>query len=130
VDALLYEWLKFRKEREMSFGQAFGNSELIVAEQDGIIVGFTHYVTHNDIIDGGLKAFITAFYVTPSERRKGVGSALLAKTIQDALKKGVVRIESSTTNSEARRLYEKHGFKQFSSEVFLEMNMAKGGFAE
>jgi GNAT superfamily N-acetyltransferase len=124
TDALLRKWLNFRKERKMSFRQALRNTELIVAERDGGLLGFIRYVIHNDIIDGGLNAFITAFYVTPNHRRKGIGSALLTRAIQDALRKGVVGIESSTTNPEARRLYEKYGFKQYRGEVFLEMDMA------
>jgi GNAT superfamily N-acetyltransferase len=107
----------------MTFAKALRNSELIVAEQDDAVVGFIHYVMHNDIIDGGPNAFITAFYVTPNYRRKGIGSALLSRTIQDALKKGAVGIESSTTNPEAHRLYEKHGFKRFRGEIFLEIDM-------
>ena len=124
INALLREWLGSRKERRVSFKQALGNTELVVAEQDGIVVGFIHYVMHNDIIDGGLNEFITAFYVTLDHRRKGIGTALLTRAIHDALRKGAVGIESSTTSPEARGLYEKHGFKQFRNEVFLEMNMA------
>jgi ribosomal protein S18 acetylase RimI-like enzyme len=121
----LLEWLDLRKQRDSAFKQALRKSELIVAEQDGILVGFIHCVMHNDVIDGGPNAFITAFYVTPKNRRKGLGSALLRKVIQEAVEKGAVGIEASTTNTEARRLYEKHGFMQFRGEVFLEMDMDK-----
>jgi len=124
INILLHEWLGLRKDRQMAFTQALRNSELIVAEKEGIVVGFIHYVMHNDIIDGGPNAFTTALYVTPKHRRKGIGTALLTRAIQDALRKGAVGIETSTTNPEARKLYEKHGFKQFKNEIFLEMNMA------
>lgn len=125
LDALLLEWLDLRKKRELIFKEALRNAELIVAEQDGMVAGFIHYVVHNDIIDGGLNCFITAFYVTPSKRRNGIGSRLLRRAIQESVRKGAAGIEASTTNLEARRLYEKHGFKQFRGEIFLEMDMAK-----
>jgi ribosomal protein S18 acetylase RimI-like enzyme len=125
VDALLLEWLKLPKQRHLVFQDALRKTELIVAEQDHIVVGFIHYIMHNDIIDGGPNAFITAWYVTSSKRRKGTGSKLLRKAIEEAVKKGAVGIETSTTNSEARRLYEKHGFKQFKGEAFLEMDMTR-----
>jgi ribosomal protein S18 acetylase RimI-like enzyme len=127
IDALLLEWLDLRKQRDLAFKKALRKGELTVAKQDGILVGFIHYVMHNDIIDGGPNAFITAFYVTPNKRRKGIGGALLRKVIQEAVEKGVVGIEASTTNPEARRLYEKHGFMQFRGEVFLEMDMDTAG---
>ena len=51
------------------------------------------------------------------------GSGLLKKAMQDALMKGAVEIETSTTSPDARRLYERHHFKQFKDEVFLELDM-------
>lgn len=125
INALLLEWLDLRKERELVFREAVGNAELIVAEQDGVLVGFIHCVMHNDIIDGGPNCFITAFYVTPGKRRNGIGTRLLRTAVQEGIKKGAVGLEASTTNVEARRLYEKHGFTQFRGEIFLEMDMAK-----
>ncbi len=71
-------------------------------------------------MDGGPNSFIMALYVTPNQRGKEIGSTLLERAIQNALKKSAVGIEASTTNPDARRLYEKHGFKQFRGEVFLE----------
>jgi ribosomal protein S18 acetylase RimI-like enzyme len=125
VDALLREWLDLRKQRNSVFPDVVRNAELIVAEEDGMVVGFIHYIMHNDIIDGGLNAFITAWYVSSSKRRRGIGSKLLRKAIEEAVGKGAVGIEASTTNPEARRLYETHGFKQFNGEVFLELDMSR-----
>ncbi len=83
---------------------------------------------HEDIVDGGLNSFITAFYVTPEFRNKGVGSILLSRAIKDALDKGAVEIETSTASRDAKRLYERHHFKQFMGkgtmgEVFLELDI-------
>jgi len=85
---------------------------------------------HEDIIDGGPNSFITALYVLPEFRNKGVGSKLLQAAIRDALERGALEIEASTANPDARRLYEKHHFDQFMGkwtmgEVFLELNLSK-----
>jgi len=85
---------------------------------------------HEDIIDGGLNSFITCFYVAPRFRNKGIGSTLLNSAIEDALDKSAIGIETSTSNPDARRLYEKHHFRQFMGnwtmgEVFLELDMKK-----
>lgn len=83
---------------------------------------------HEDIVDGGLNAFITAFYVTPELRNKSVGSILLRGAIDDALDKGAVGIAVSTASVDARGLYERHHFKQFMGkgtmgEIFLELDV-------
>lgn len=124
----ILEWLNWETSREESIKRAIKNRELLVAHQQGKVIGFIHYVMHEDIIDGGLNSFITAFYVTPEFRNKGVGSILLCRAIQDALDKGAVGIEVSTASPEARRLYERHHFKQFMGketmgEVFLELDI-------
>lgn len=103
-------------------------TELLVADQQGKAIGFIHQVMHEDIIGGGLNSFITCFYVAPEFRSTGVGSGLLRRAIKDALDKGSVGIEASTASPDARRLYERHHFKQFMGkgtmgEVFLELDI-------
>lgn len=122
------QWLNWEVPREESVRRAIGNKELLVAHYKDQVIGFIHYVMHEDIIDGGLNCFITAFYVAPEYREKGVGSKLLVAAMQDALDKGAVGIETSTASPDARRLYERHHFKQFMGkwtmgEVFLELDM-------
>ena len=124
----IVEWLNWETSRERSIKRAIENKELLVADRRGKLVGFIHFVMHEDIIDGGLNSFITSFYVTPEFRNKGVGSILLRRAIQDALDRGAVGIEVSTASPRARRLYERHHFKQFMGkgtmgEVFLELDI-------
>lgn len=128
VKKMIVEWLNWEVPREKSIKRAVRNRELLVADCKGEVIGFVHYVMHEDVVDGGLNCFITAFYVAPEFREKGVGSSLLRMAIRDALAKGAVGIETSTANPEVRRLYEKHNFKQFMGkwsmgEVFLELDM-------
>ena len=103
---------------------------MLVADRKGKPIGFIHYAMHEDVIDGGSNAFITAFYVAPEFRDKGVGSKLLRTAIEDALKKGAVGIETSTANPDAKQMYERHFFRQYMGkwtmgEVFLELDMNK-----
>ena len=114
--------------RERSIERAIKNDELLVAELEGRVAGFIHYVLHEDIIDGGPNAFITCLYVAPESRNERLGSILLTEALRDSLKRGAVGVETSTANPDARRFYERHHFKQFMGkwtmgEVFLELDM-------
>jgi hypothetical protein len=70
VDNLLTEWFNWGPAdgRLKSTRSAVEKKELLVAEIAGRIIGFIHYVTHDDIIDGGPNSFISAFYVAPANR--------------------------------------------------------------
>jgi len=81
---------------------------------------------HEDVIDGDPNSFITAFYVTPPFRRKGIGTLLLKWAIDDSLVRGAVGVETSTIHAEAKKLYERLHFKQTFGdigEVFLELDL-------
>jgi len=130
IDEHITKWLKFDTDRVEPIKRAIKNKELLVADLQGKLIGFIHYVMHEDIIDGGPNSFITAFYVVPEFQHRGIGSSLLQMAIEDALGKGALGIEASTANPDAKRLYEKHHFEQFMGqwtmgEVFLELNISK-----
>jgi len=130
VDNLLSEWFDWKpiSGRLKSVQRAVRKKELLVAETDSRVVGFIHYVLHEDIIDGGPNAFISGFYVSEAERGKGVGTLLLEQAITDSLARGAVGVETSTIHMRAKQLYEKHHFKQTMgdiSEVFLELDIAE-----
>ncbi len=128
VDALLSEWFDWRPScgRLESIRRTVRKKELLVAEVGSRVIGFIHYVLHEDIIDGAPNSFISAFFVTQSHRRRGVGTLLLEETIRDSLARGAVGVETSTIHAKARKLYEKHHFKQTVGdigEVFLELDV-------
>ena len=128
VDSLLSEWFDWKPAsgRLESIHRAITNRELLVAQDHVRVVGFIHYVMHEDIIDGGLNSFITAFYVSSSYRGQGVGSLLLEEAIADSLSIGVVGVETSTIHASAKKLYERHHFKETwgdIGEVFLELDI-------
>ena len=130
VNDLLSEWFDWSpgSGRMESINRAIRNGEILVAQSGSRIVGFIHYVMHEDIIDGGPNSFISSFYVTPACRGKGIGSLLLEDAITDSLARGVVGVETSTTHAYARELYLKHNFKQAFGdigEVFLELDIGQ-----
>jgi GNAT superfamily N-acetyltransferase len=128
VDRLLSEWFDWNPDsgRVDSIHRAIANRELLVAEANSRVIGFIHYVLHEDIIDGGLNSFITAFYVSPAHRRKGAGTLLLSESIADALAMGAVGVETSTIIASVKKLYEKHHFKETLGDIgedFLELDI-------
>ena len=128
VDALLSEWLDWKPEsgRLESVRRAVRKRQLLVAEVHSRIIGFIHYVMHEDIIDGAPNSFISAFFVTESYRRRGAGTLLLEAAITNSLARSAVGVETSTTHALARKLYERLHFKQTMGdigEVFLELDL-------
>lgn len=128
VNGLLSEWFDWTpaNSRLHSIRRAIRNRELLVAKEGDRMVGFLHRVNHEDVIDGGPNAFITAFYVSARYRRRGVGSRLLQTAIDSSLKRGIVGIETSTIHGLAKKLYQRHHFKQTKGdigEVFLELDI-------
>jgi GNAT superfamily N-acetyltransferase len=130
VESLLCEWLSWRRRSRRTEGsvkKALKDSELLVAQSGSHLVGFIHYVMHEDIIDGEPNAFITAFYVSTKARGVGTGTALLEGAIADSLSRGAVGVETSTLHSYAKRFYEKKHFKQAFfgdiKEAFLELDV-------
>jgi GNAT superfamily N-acetyltransferase len=128
VDNLLSEWFTWKPDsgRLDSIRRAITKGELLVAEDNSRVIGFFHYVIHEDIIDGGLNSFITAFYITPAYRGKGVGSLLLDESIADSLAMRAVGIQTSTIYASAKKLYERHHFKETMGDIgeaFLELDI-------
>ena len=128
VDSLLSEWFDWKPDlgRLGSIRRAITKRELLVAEVNSLVIGFIHYVIHEDIIDGGLNSLITALYVSPDHRGKGIGTRLIEESIADSLSMGAVGVETSTIFASAKKLYERHHFKETwgdIGEVFLELDI-------
>src|SRR3954469_24476721 len=78
---------------------------MLVAERDGRLVGVLTYVVHG--------AECEVLTVHADERRKGVGSALVAEVKQIARRAGCTRLWLITTNDnvDALRFYQRRGFR-------------------
>ncbi len=109
-------------DRSNSIERATRNREILVAEENGHVVGFIHGVLHEDIIDGAPNFFITSFFVLADHRSAGIGSDLLDASIDYAIRNHATEIETSTFSRDARRLFERFGFIQRDGEVFLELD--------
>ena len=130
LNLLLHEWLGWDPGhgRILSIQRAIRNREFIVAEARSQIIGFVHFILHEDVIDGAPNAFITAFYVQEGLRGVGVGTRLLREATVQSAAHGATFIETSTIHCEAKAFYETHGFRQTIGdigEVFLELDVGE-----
>jgi ribosomal protein S18 acetylase RimI-like enzyme len=93
---------------------------LLVADLDGDVVGFCTYGADRDEARPG-RAEIYAIYVQPEVWRSGAGTALLESTFADLDGQGVteVRLWVLTGNAQARRFYERQGFRSDDTEQEL-----------
>ena len=78
-----------------------------VGEIEGQVAGSMSYYTPTDTRDVGVVEFVQT---AEQHRRKGIGSALLSRLIEDFCAARGVALYLCTTNPVAGTLYEKHGF--------------------
>ena len=85
------------------------NINALVAELDGKVVGFTHYIWRPDTWEAQDFCYLEDLYTDPKVRGKGVGRALI-KAVEDiAIAKGSKQLYWTTApdNKLARALYDK-----------------------
>ena len=99
------------------------NSYILVAEIEGIIVGFVNFTTRKTILHRGLSGLIDELIVAKSYRGKGIGKQLLSSAIEKSRQLGCCEVEVSTekTNIKAREFYRQYGFIE--RGVFFEMDL-------
>ena len=99
------------------------NSYILVAEIEGIIVGFVNFTTRKTILHRGLSGLIDELIVAKSYRGKGIGKQLLLSAIKKSCQLGCCEVEVSTekTNTKAREFYRQYGFIE--RGVFFEMDL-------
>jgi len=90
------------------------NSHILVAEIEGIVVGFVNFTTRKTILHRGLSGLIDEIIVAKSYRGKGVGKQLLSSVIEKSRQLGCCEVEVSTekTNAKAREFYRQCGFTE------------------
>jgi GNAT superfamily N-acetyltransferase len=90
------------------------NHQLIVAESDGRVIGSLHLMFLPSIsFQGGLRAQVESVRVDRECRDLGIGSQMMAWTIETARQRGahVLQLTSHLSRKDAHRFYEKMGFK-------------------
>ncbi len=93
-------------------------SRVVVAQQDGVVVGFMVYWLVVDEMQ------LSNIAVLPMMRRRGVARALLDYLIWDGVEAGkrVLFLEVRTSNEAAINLYRNYGF--------IDLDMRKGYYAD
>lgn len=82
----------------------------LVAEHDGMVVGFAHYRYHPDTFSGGWDWFLDDLYVAPESRGAGSATALI-EAINDLARAkgdpGTLRWITAHDNLRAQRVYDR-----------------------
>jgi len=93
--------------REMKWYLRLPGADCLVAEQDGALAGFIVTEREDDL------GHIITLDVAESQRRRGVGTALLAAAEARMMEAGVRRVslETATDNSPAVAFWKKHGYR-------------------
>ena len=81
----------------------------LLAEKDGQVVGFTHYIFRPSTWEVEDFCYLEDLYVDPKIRGSGVGRALIKAVEEIAIAKGSKRLYWTTApdNETARKLYDK-----------------------
>lgn len=115
VEELYQEYMKAHVSRQASILRSMDSeeSEILVAEIEGKIVGLVHQVFYIDPIHAGECSNILFLYVAKPFRKQGVGKSLLRKTLESAAERGVleVHISARAENTAAINLYKRLGFQ-------------------
>jgi len=99
------------------------NSHILVAEIEGVVVGFVNFTTRKTIFHHGLSGLIDELIIAKSYRGKYIGKQLLSSAIEKSRQLGCCEVEVSTekTNIKAREFYRQCGFTE--RGVFFEMDL-------
>jgi GNAT superfamily N-acetyltransferase len=91
------------------FFDAYEPMHALVAEQEGRLLGLTHYLFHRSTTALGPTCYLSDLFTSEAARGKGVGRALINGVYERAKRAGSPRVywQTHETNRTARRLYDK-----------------------
>jgi GNAT superfamily N-acetyltransferase len=95
----------------------------IVAERDGKVVGFCHYLYHRSTSRLERMCYLQDLFTAPDYRGHGIGRALILQVYEIAKQAGSKRVYwvTHTTNTPGRTLYDKvaknFGFIQYAKDL-------------
>jgi GNAT superfamily N-acetyltransferase len=126
----LYEWLfappgsrpdawdEHRAEVALRQAIESHDSVVLVAEDDGALIGFLTGYQDLHSVRFGYRAWVEDFAVDPTRRSQGVGKAMLDAAKGWARERGATHLEldSALARTDAHRFYEREGaeYKSFS----------------
>jgi ribosomal protein S18 acetylase RimI-like enzyme len=112
----------YRRVYRQTFDDARkGRRLMLLAESDGMLIGQVFVQLqggHEWPTPNGGRGYLYAFRVKPEWRRRGVGRQLIAAAEAELWKRGFrwVTIAVAQNNPDARRLYERLGYRVFSED--------------
>jgi GNAT superfamily N-acetyltransferase len=95
----------------------------LVAEIDGRLVGFSHYIFHRNTTMAGMICYLQDLFAAPDQRGRGLGRALIEATYEAARAAGSARVywQTQATNATARQLYDRvaahYGFIVYRKDI-------------
>ncbi len=97
----------------------------LVAEQDGRLVGLTHYIFHRSTSRFELTCYLQDLFTAPAQRGMGLGRALIQGVYEQSRAAGIQRVywQTHVTNAAGRQLYDKvakhYGFIVYAHDVTI-----------
>ncbi len=115
------DW-RMRKARHIDADARANPQGIFVYESDGTIVGFVTSVVDPETHVGS----IPNLAVLPAHQKKGIGKALLVKTLDHLESRGVllVRIEALDQNAVGPEYYPRIGFQEVATQIHYAMPIA------
>jgi ribosomal protein S18 acetylase RimI-like enzyme len=118
-----YDGIRFRAKvvagalRRMLRNSAFGQIWIM---RDGVrAIGYVAFSFHYDVEFGGPEGVITDLFIRSGDRRRGLGTRLLA-TVDDYCRSAGIRsmeLQVIRGNRAAEAFYRKHGFKKLARTI-------------
>jgi ribosomal protein S18 acetylase RimI-like enzyme len=107
-------WWRHKVDPILAFAKAHPN-EFLVAEYGGIICGYAMYILDHDRKIGT----VSNNAVDPAYGRKGIGSAMNRQVLMNFKKAGmeIAYVATLEHQTAARKMYEKHGFKEVARRI-------------
>lgn len=116
----IYDMSRYENFQQIRRGNLESCKEIcFVAEENGQLVGEISIMTENANIPVAVipnkRMYFFGLRVLPEFQRKGIGTALMTYAISQCIKRGIFEftIGVETDNADAKRLYERLGFKSF-----------------
>ena len=121
-----YERVIGSETTDTTWSRFFDDAEpvhALVAERDGVLVGFVHYLFHRSTSMIATTCYLQDLFTVEGVRRQGVGRALIEAVYEQARTAGSPRVywQTHETNRTAMRLYdqvaERSGFLVYRRQV-------------